>query len=304
MVQKKAGESRKSCDEAKAALEGMPGGATVENLMALDHRLRNKCFACFRGARSNDEGLAAEYDSAADDAAKRGQLVQFILDATAGKLKGTNETSVTRTNKNTMRELWLTQNQLAGPYPGLGNASDAAEHVKTSKSRPHKTNTGLRKAGIREFQHFVEFDDKQLKEEEKVAVVNEADMEPEEYQQVKRDMQCVLPDSAAAVAAVDDNRIGAAKRKVESQDGKSKRKKKDVVVVPKKDGDSAEDKTLEEAKNGLDKLTGEVKTLHGRMNREIGDVGIIKKKHGEKGGVGRRPVEVPRSRNVEVARSR
>ena len=124
----------------------------------------------------------------------------------------------------------------------------------------------------------MEFDDKQLKEEEKVAVVNEADMEPEEYQQVKRDMQCVLPDSAAAVAAVDDNRLGAAKRKAESQEGKSERKKKDVLVVdPKKDGDSAEDKTLEEAKHALDKLTGEVKTLHGRMNREIGDVGIITK---------------------------
>ena len=73
MVQKKAGESRKPCDEAKAALETMPGGATVGNLMALDHRMRNKCFACFRGARATDEGLAAEYDSAADDAAKRGQ---------------------------------------------------------------------------------------------------------------------------------------------------------------------------------------------------------------------------------------
>ena len=48
-------------------------------------------------------------------------------------------------------------------------------------------------------------------------------------------------------------------------------------MEPKKDGDSAEDKTLEEAKSDLDKLIGEVKALHGRMNHEIGDVGIIEK---------------------------
>ena len=155
-----------------------------------------------------------------------------------------------------MREVWLTKGQLNGPYPGLGSKEDADEMVKTAKSRPHKTNSGLRKAGIKEFQHFVEWDDKSLAEEEKATVSNEAVMEEAEYEMVKRDMQCVMEGSEAAqVAAVDDNQTKAA---AEKKDGRKSKKPKVAVKENKAGGtdDLPDGEKLEEAKKALDKQIG------------------------------------------------
>ena len=135
------------------------GGATVENIKKLDYKLRNKCFAAFRDARKEDDALKEIYDTAADDAARRAALLQFVIDAAGGELTGKNTTTVSRSKKQTRREVWLTQSQLAGPHPGLNSSEDAAAAVKTATPRPHKTNSGLRRAGINEYQHVVEFEE-------------------------------------------------------------------------------------------------------------------------------------------------
>ena len=277
---KKDGQSRKSCDEAHAALENL-GGMTIENLAKLDHKLRNKCFAAYRDYRNSDDMLKETYDNAADDAARRSMCLAFIIDAKAGKLAGKNTTKVSRKKENVLREVWLTYGQLCGPHPGLNDKDDAKAFTNGAKSRPHKTNAGLRRAGIKEYQHFVEWEDKSKAEEETQEVTNDATMEAEEYMQVRRDMSSSMEGSSAAVRILEDSREAAADQKAEDQGRGNKQTARKGKAPPANesagDGIKNKAKALAEAKKALDEKMTALKSLHNRIIRELGEVGIIKK---------------------------
>lgn len=103
-----------------------------------------------------------DYDAVKNDADRRAVLAKFLLDNNIGKLTGKYTTTVSTTNRSRMREVWLTEKQLASPQY-MNCEMTAGLMIKTMTSRKQKMKV-LRDAGIDEYQHFVEWADKDLEQ--------------------------------------------------------------------------------------------------------------------------------------------
>ena len=122
----------------------------------MDKKLRTRGWAALHAARKDDEELEKTQKECKNDCDRRNLLIKFVLDATGGKLRGINSTKVESIQTRNKKEIWLTQAELGGPFPGLNSLEHAAIFIQSALPRPHKSNKAMRDAGIKQFQHFVE----------------------------------------------------------------------------------------------------------------------------------------------------
>ena len=122
-----------------------------------DSKKRNAAFAALRNqVLSANTEKDAEYRALQTDAERRQFLIDYILDPeSCCKRIGTNSTSRSTNRRETSKVEWLTEEQLAGPKY-LNSAAHAKIAIKSMRERPHKTNAGLRAAGVKEYEYFKE----------------------------------------------------------------------------------------------------------------------------------------------------
>ncbi|CAK0810102.1 unnamed protein product [Prorocentrum cordatum] len=123
------------------------------------------------------------------DAEKIAWLVRFTMDPSSGGCKGTTSTEISRETESGVKDIWVTQDQLAGPLY-LNNRAHADAMIKDLDSRPHKRSKTLRDMGVLEYHLFLDAEGKIIdRTKDTTSVAAEVDLSTDEYTQIRDAMR-------------------------------------------------------------------------------------------------------------------
>jgi hypothetical protein len=184
----------------KSAIVDGSDGAVVsaESIGAVDHKIRNAAFGALRGVlKATDPDKYDDYMQLQDDAQRREWLSAFTIDPAqnCSNCTGFNRTTATSTKKRTMVEVWETEASLAGSKY-FNNLEHARLHCMHAKSRKCRTSKGLAKAGILEFQHFIETKIASDEIKQEAGVMVNSELLPEEATAVRDAVANSFPGSS------------------------------------------------------------------------------------------------------------
>ena len=158
-----------------------------------------------------------------------------------------------------MAIVWLTETELASSY-WLNSAEHAKIAITTMTPRPHSTNEGLAKAGIKEYKHFVKRTELEHAITQGASVTHECDLSADQYTSVRDHMSDVSNPGNTKPSTTTTTK--AAKRPRHQDD-------KPVLEV------SPEQKQRRDVITAATKVVTTLKTTHEKITREMAMVDVI-----------------------------
>ena len=278
-----------ACDELFSELQKLGGGMTQDNLKKIDGKVRARAYAALHEAKLSDPQLNADLQAAKGHAGARAILLKFVIDVHDAKMKAVNTTTVETSTSGRMREIWLTESQLASAT-WLNSEADAKTAVKSCQSQLHKENAAMAAAGIKQYQWFYVVKDQLKKETDSATIEKSVDLDAEQYAAIKTEMlEKTFEDGAsiareAAVQHVELPRHTAETTADKAAEApgegephtKKQRKNKGQGGKPRDDKLTAEEQERHDVTKALDQAISSLSSLHNKMRNEMGKVGIIK----------------------------